>query len=151
MQNKMQTKAQMKRERNRITIPANETQKSILPEKAIEFLVKLASKFEDRRQLCLAHRRERQHRIDNGELPDFLPETRLIREQEWSVAPIPNDLLDRRVEITGPADRKMIINAINSGANVFMADFEDSNSPVWNNILDGQVNLRDAVDRTIRY
>ena len=78
-------------------------------------------------------------------MPDFLPETASIREAEWNVAPIPKDLLDRRVEITGPVDRKMVINALNSGASVFMADFEDSNSPTWQNNLDGQINLRDAV------
>ena len=78
-----------------------------------------------------------QREIDNGKLPDFLPETAGIRESEWRVAPIPKDLLDRRVEITGPVDRKMIINALNSGANVFMADFEDSNSPTWSNNLGG--------------
>ena len=82
-----------------------------------------------------------------AQLPDFLPETAHIREAEWTVAPIPHDLLDRRVEITGPVDRKMIINALNSGANVFMADFEDSNSPTWQNNLEGQVNLRDAIRR----
>ena len=82
-------------------------------------------------------------------MPDFLPETEHIRKAEWSVASIPADLMDRRVEITGPVDRKMIINALNSGANVFMADFEDSNSPTWTNNLDGHVNLRDAVNRTI--
>ena len=87
----------------------------------------------------------RQQEIDAGQLPDFLPETAHIREGDWTVAPIPNDLLDRRVEITGPVDRKMIINALNSGANVFMADFEDSNSPTWQNNLEGQANLRDAV------
>ena len=96
-------------------------------------------------------RRERQAKLDQGELPDFLPETAGIREQEWTVAPIPKDLIDRRVEITGPVDRKMIINALNSGANVFMADFEDSNSPTWSNNLDGQNNLRDAVNRTINF
>ena len=84
-------------------------------------------------------------------MPDFLPETASIRQKEWTVAPIPKDLVDRRVEITGPVDRKMIINALNSGASVFMADFEDSNSPTWSNNLDGQINLRDAVNRTIRY
>ena len=84
-------------------------------------------------------------------MPDFLPETAAIREGDWTVAPIPQDLLDRRVEITGPVDRKMIINALNSGANVFMADFEDSNSPTWQNNIEGQINLRDAVRRTISY
>ena len=80
-------------------------------------------------------------------MPDFLPETEEIRASEWTVAPIPADLVDRRVEITGPVDRKMIINALNSGASVFMADFEDSNSPTWSNMIEGQINLRDAVRR----
>ena len=92
-----------------------------------------------------------QQEIDSGKIPDFLPETAGIRQSEWKVAPIPKDLLDRRVEITGPVDRKMIINALNSGASVFMADFEDSNSPTWSNNIEGQHNLRDAVRGTIRY
>jgi malate synthase len=120
-----------------------------LPAKA--FLTKLVRTFEERRQELLAHRRVRQQEIDAGRQPDFLPETATIRAQEWTVAPIPPDLLDRRVEITGPVDRKMIINALNSGANVFMADFEDSNSPTWENNLEGQANLRDTVAGTISY
>ena len=95
----------------------------------------------------LAARHERMTRLDAGEKPDFLPETREIRESTWSVAPLPADLLDRRVEITGPVDRKMIINALNSGAKVFMADFEDSTTPTWDNLIEGQLNLRDAVRR----
>ena len=83
--------------------------------------------------------------------PDFLKETKQIRDAEWTVAPLPKDILDRRVEITGPVDRKMIINALNSGAKVFMADFEDSNTPTWSNLIDGQINLRDAIRRTITY
>src|SRR5205807_141717 len=106
---------------------------------------------ENRRQQLLAHRRIRQQQFDAGQLPDFLPETAAIREQSWSVAPIPSDLLDRRVEITGPVDRKMIINALNSGASVFMADFEDSNSPTWQNNLEGQQNLRDAVEGAVSF
>ena len=104
-----------------------------------------------RRIDLLEARRNRQRQFDEGELPHFLEETRSIREARWSVAPIPPDLLDRRVEITGPTDRKMVINALNSGANVFMADFEDSNAPTWNNCIEGQVNLRDANLRTIEY
>ncbi len=88
-------------------------------------------------------------RIDGGELPDFLPETKAIREGDWKVSPLPDDLLDRRVEITGPVDRKMIINALNSGANVFMADFEDANAPTWDNLISGQQNLFDAIRGTI--
>ncbi len=123
----------------------------ILNSEARSFLTELARNFESRRQHLLERRRFRQRELDNGKLPDFLPETAAIREAEWTVAPIPKDLLDRRVEITGPVDRKMIINALNSGASVFMADFEDSNSPTWQNNLEGQANLRDAVRRTISY
>ena len=129
----------------------NEVEAEILTTEASSFITKLASRFEPRRQELLGRRRARQQRIDAGELPDFLPETAHIRQQEWTVAPIPKDLLDRRVEITGPVDRKMIINALNSGASVFMADFEDSNSPTWQNNLEGQFNLRDAVEGTISY
>jgi len=123
----------------------------ILTPEASAFLTKLAREFEARRQQLLARRRARQQQIDTGQFPDFLPETAHIRQAEWTVAPIPHDLLDRRVEITGPVDRKMIINALNSGADVFMADFEDSNSPTWQNNLEGQFNLRDAVEGTISY
>jgi len=93
----------------------------------------------------------RQAEIDAGRFPDFLPETAEIRRSEWTVAPIPHDLMDRRVEITGPVDRKMVINALNCGASVYMADFEDANSPTWDNNVDGQINVRDAVNRTIEY
>ena len=134
-----------------VTAPVSDTHKTVLTEEAVTFLKKLSSHFEEQRQQCLAARRERQARLDRGELPDFLPETENIRKADWSVASIPADLMDRRVEITGPVDRKMIINALNSGSNVFMADFEDSNSPTWTNNLDGHVNLRDAVNRTITY
>src|SRR5208282_740144 len=89
--------------------------------------------------------------FDAGQLPHFLTETKSVRDGDWKVAPIPADLLDRRVEITGPVDRKMIINALNSGASVFMADFEDSNTPTWSNLIDGHINLRDAVRRTITF
>src|ERR1700693_3366144 len=123
----------------------------ILTPEVRAFLLKLGAAFEPRRQELLARRRTVQEDIDNGKLPDFLPETAGIRQSDWKVAPIPKDLRDRRVEITGPVDRKMIINALNSGANVFMADFEDSNSPTWNNNIEGQHNLRDAVRGTIRY
>jgi malate synthase len=134
-----------------ITAQVSDAHKSVLSTEAVAFLKKLSSTFEGRRQQCLAQRRERQARIDRGELPDFLPETASVRKAEWHVASIPKDLLDRRVEITGPVDRKMIINALNCGAEVFMADFEDSNSPTWSNNLDGHVNLRDAVNRTISF
>ena len=99
----------------------------------------------------LARRAARQKEFDRGALPDFLPDTREIREREWQVAPQPKDLLDRRVELTGPTDRKMVINALNSGASTFMADFEDANCPTWHNMVDGQINLRDAVRRTISF
>jgi malate synthase len=133
------------------TLSNPEVETQVLTPEASAFLAKLAREFEPRRQELLQRRVIRQQKIDAGQLPDFLPETAHIREKEWRVAPIPPDLLDRRVEITGPVDRKMIINALNSGASVFMADFEDSNSPTWTNNLEGQVNLRDAIDGTIRY
>src|SRR4030088_3149659 len=123
----------------------------VLTSEAQAFLSKLAARFEPRRQELLARRRTVQQDIDNGKLPDFLPETAGIRQSDLKVVPIPRVLRDRRVEITGPVDRKMIINALNSGANVFMADFEDSNSPTWNNNIEGQHHLRDAVLGTIRY
>ena len=123
----------------------------ILTAEARRFLTTLARAFEPRRQELLTRRAERQRRLDAGELPDFLPDTRSIREANWTAAPIPADLADRRVEITGPVDRKMIINALNSGARVFMADFEDSNAPTWRNNLEGQLNLRDAVRGTITF
>ncbi len=131
--------------------PLAEVESQILSPEARTFLNELARNFEPRRQELLARRRARQKEIDGGKLPDFLPETAGIREGKWKVAPIPKDLQDRRVEITGPVERKMIINALNSGASVFMADFEDSNSPTWQNNLEGQANLRDAVRGTISY
>ncbi len=124
---------------------------TILTPQALEFVAKLHRSFNGRRKELLAARQARQARLDAGEMPDFLPETKHIREGDWTVAPLPADLLDRRVEITGPVDRKMIINALNSGAKMFMADFEDSNSPNWSNNLNGQINLRDAIRRTISY
>src|SRR3977135_164411 len=133
------------------TLLRDEIESQGLTQPAKTFLTKLARTFEERRQELLTRRRVRQQEIDTGRQPDFLPETAAIREQEWTVAPIPPDLLDRRVEITGPVDRKMIINALNSGANVFMADFEDSNAPTWQNNLEGQANLRDTVAGTISY
>ncbi|MFZ1998405.1 MAG: malate synthase A, partial [Candidatus Sulfotelmatobacter sp.] len=129
----------------------SQTQAAILTSEALAFLSKLAARFEPRRQELLTRRRTVQQEIDHGKFPDFLSETAEIRQSEWKVAPIPKDLLDRRVEITGPVDRKMIINALNSGANVYMADFEDSNSPTWSNNIEGQQNLRDAIRGTIRY
>jgi malate synthase len=121
----------------------------ILTPEALGFVAELQRRFGPECERLLAARGERQARIDAGELPDFLEETRGIREGDWRVAPAPPDLQDRRVEITGPVDRKMVINALNSGARVFMADFEDANSPTWANNVEGQVNLRDAVEGTI--
>jgi malate synthase len=115
----------------------------ILTGEALAFLADLHRTFDTRRLGLLAARIERQKILDGGGLPDFLPETKHIRDGDWRVAPIPADLLDRRVEITGPVDRKMIVNALNSGAKVFMADFEDANAPTWANNLDGQINLKD--------
>src|SRR6266699_2662710 len=129
----------------------DEVEAQVLTPDASLFLTRLARRFEPRRQELIERRRICQQRIDAGEMPDFLSETTSTREKEWTVAPIPHDLHDRRVEITGPVDRKMIINALNSGANVFMADFEDSNSPTWQNNLEGQANLRDTVAGTITY
>jgi malate synthase len=138
-------------EQTHIAAPMTEADRTILTEDAVRFLVALSYSFEERRQQLLARRRARQREIDGGIMPDFLPETASIRQGDWKAASIPVDLMDRRVEITGPVDRKMIINALNSGASVFMADFEDSNSPTWRNNLDGQANLRDAVNGTISY
>jgi malate synthase len=121
----------------------------ILTPEALAFVVKLHRKFEPRRQELLARRAERQKQFDAGRLPDFLPETKQIRESDWQISPQPADMLDRRVEITGPTDRKMVINALNCGASTFMADFEDANCPTWFNMIDGQINLRDAVRRSI--
>ena len=124
-------------------------QDEVLTPEAIEFVAGLERRFGARRRELLQARPERQRRIDAGELPEFLPETREIREGDWTIAPEPPGLLDRRVEITGPTDRKMVINALNSGAKMFMADFEDANSPTWANLVEGQANLTDAIERTI--
>ena len=126
-------------------------QSTIVTPHALAFVAKLARKFEGRRRELMALRARRQAEFDAGRWPDFLPETLNVRNGDWTVGSIPRDLMDRRVEITGPTDRKMVINALNSGASVFMADFEDSNTPTWDNLTEGQVNLRDAVNRTISY
>jgi malate synthase len=123
----------------------------VLSEEAIAFIADLERNFGQRRRDLLAARVERQKRLDAGEKPDFLPHTKSIRDGDWTVAPLPKDLLDRRVEITGPVDRKMVINALNSGASVFMADFEDSSTPVWHNMIDGQNNMMDATRGTIAF
>ncbi len=121
----------------------------ILTDDALAFVTDLERRFGARRRELLEARAERQKGLDAGELPDFLPETREIRESDWTIEPVPADLQDRRVEITGPTDRKMVINALNSGARMFMADFEDANSPTWSNMVEGQANLVDAIERTI--
>ncbi len=125
------------------------SEKTILSGAALTFVADLVERFAPRIEEALLARAERQKKFDAGELPDFLPETRAVREGDWKVSPLPEDLLDRRVEITGPVDRKMIINALNSGANVFMADFEDATAPTWDNLISGQQNLFDAVRGTI--
>ncbi len=124
---------------------------AILTPEALKFLGELHRRFEATRVERLAARVKVQEAIDAGALPEFPAETAEIRAKEWIVAPIPKDLLDRRVEITGPVERKMVINALNSGANMFMADFEDSNSPTWQNNVEGQINLRDAINGVIGY
>ncbi|MBL4952282.1 malate synthase A [Neobacillus sp. OS1-32] len=123
----------------------------ILTPEALNFIEELERNFGARRVELLQSRQKRQEEINNGKLPDFLPETKHIRNGDWTIAPLPKDLQDRRVEITGPTDRKMVINALNSGAKMFMADFEDATSPTWENIVEGQINLRDAVKRTISF
>jgi len=123
----------------------------ILTADALAFVAKLQREFGEPRNEALHARQDRQLRFDAGELPDFLPATKQIRESDWNCAPIPKDLQDRRVEITGPTDRKMVINALNCGAKMFMADFEDANSPTWQNMVEGQVNLRDAIRRRIAF
>ena len=123
----------------------------ILTPEACGFVADLVRKFGARREALLARRVERQREIDAGRMPDFLPDTAEIRRGDWRVPPPPADLLDRRTEITGPVDRKMAINALNSGAQCWMADFEDANSPTWQNVIEGQINMRDAVRRTITF
>src|SRR5690349_16594762 len=129
--------------------PLPDTYKEILSDEALQLLADLHRNFDGRRRELLARRVERQKEINAGKLPEFLPETVNVRNSEWTVAPAPADLQDRRTEITGPVDRKMMINALNSGARVFMADFEDANSPTWANVREGQRNVHDAVRRTI--
>ena len=121
----------------------------VLTPDAVELLTDLQREFGERRRELLARRAERLGRLAAGELPDFLAETADVRAGDWRIAPFPDEIADRRVEITGPVDRKMVINALNSGAKVFMADFEDANSPTWENCIDGQRNLTDALERTI--
>jgi malate synthase len=124
---------------------------TILTTDAMHFIASLVSLFQQRRQLLLEKRLKISERIGKGVLPDFLPETEDIRKSSWKVGPVPSDLVLRRVEITGPVDRKMMINALNSGADVYMADFEDSHSPTWRGTILGQVNIRDAVEKIINH
>jgi len=134
-----------------ITRPLSPAFAEILTPEALAFAARLQRAFGGRRADLLARRAARQAEFDAGRLPDFLPQTRAVREADWTCAPVRPDIEDRRVEITGPVDRKMIINALNSGARVFMADFEDANTPRWDNTIEGQVNLRDAIRRRIDY
>ncbi len=129
------------------TLRAQDAQ--ILTPEALDFFVTLARTFQPARAAALSARVQRQHAFDVGTLPDFLPHTQSVRDGDWKVASVPANIQDRRVEITGPTDRKMVINAMNSGANVFMADFEDANCPTWANMIDGQINMRDANAGTI--
>ena len=134
-----------------INAPLNADYDTILTEQACALLVALTREFRPRLKALLAARQTIQQQYDAGALPDFLPQTANIRQSDWRVAPIPADLQDRRVEITGPVDRKMIINALNADVKVFMADFEDSQAPSWAGVIEGQINLRDANLGTISY
>ena len=129
----------------------NDSFTEILTDKALEFVVKIHRNFNPKRLELLKYRQIRQAELDSGTRPNFLADTESIRSGNWKITPVPADLQDRRVEITGPVDRKMIINALNSDVKVFMADFEDSNSPTWDNIINGQINLRDAINKTINF
>jgi malate synthase len=134
-----------------ISAPLTAQQSDILTPEALTFIAGLARKFEPLRSSLLARRVQRQAELDAGRLPDFLPETAAVRNGDWTVAAVPAELQDRRVEITGPAERKMLINGLNAGASVYMADLEDSMTPSWHNVIDAQINLRDAVAGTISY
>src|ERR1051325_2273058 len=131
--------------------PATAPGRGGLTAEALEFVGRLQREFGPRRLELLQQRDERQKRLDAGEAPDFLTATKSVRESDWRVASIPKDLQDRRVEITGPTDAKMLINALNSGARGFMADFEDANSPTWSNLVDGQANLIDAIEKRLEF
>lgn len=129
----------------------NATTKDILTSDALQFIATLHQKFNERRLELLEARQQRQHELDHGGTLDFLEETAVVRAGDWTIAPLPEDLQDRRVEITGPVDRKMVINALNSGAKMFMACFEDATSPTWANMIEGQRNMRDAIAKTISF
>ncbi|MEP7375806.1 MAG: malate synthase A [Chitinophagaceae bacterium] len=135
----------------RIKAPFNPSYAELLSMEALHFIRALHIRFNPYRQQLLNERNDVQQKIDSGWNPGFCPDTAVIRNTDWRIPPVPDDIKDRRVEITGPVDRKMIINAMNSGANVFMADFEDSNSPGWDNVMGGQINLRDAINQTISF
>ena len=134
-----------------VTQPVSDPHSRVLTQSALLFLADLERRFGPQRRILLETRRLSQMRYDDGELPTFPPETEHIRKGVWEVAPIPKALQDRRVEITGPVDRKMMINALNSGARMFMADFEDASSPSFENMLDGQVNMQDYADGELSF
>src|SRR5262245_21400392 len=134
-----------------VLAPVSERQAEILSPQALEFYATLHREFNSRRLELLRERSRRHEALDRGEMPNFLAETRAVRDGQWNVPPVPADLQNRSVEITGPVDRKMVINALNSSANCYMADFEDAHSPTWDATLDGQVNVRDAVRGTIEF
>ena len=129
--------------------PYGDQEKQILTPEAVEFLTELVRRFTPERNKLLAARIQQQQAIDNGKLPDFISETSSIRNGDWTIRGIPDDLQDRRVEITGPVERKMVINALNSGAQCYMADFEDSTSPTWANVIEGQLAMQGAVVGTL--
>jgi malate synthase len=135
----------------KISGPIKDQFDQILTPEALDFVMALQRKFGPTREALLQARAERQAAANAGALPDFCPETAHVRSGDWKIAPLPADLQDRRVEITGPTERKMLINALNSGAKVFMADFEDSLTPTWQNIIEGQINLIDAIEGTISF
>jgi malate synthase len=131
--------------------PMAEGYEKILTPDALAFVAELERRFGARRRELLERRAEMDARIQGGWTPNFLPETAEVRRGDWTVAPIPADLRDRRVEITGPTDRKMVVNALNSGASVYMPDFEDANTPTWDNQVRGQINLYDAIRRQVDF
>ncbi|HWJ21954.1 MAG TPA: malate synthase A [Gemmatimonadaceae bacterium] len=135
----------------RVLGATNASTARVLTAEALDFVARLHREFDPERRRLLAERAARQRRFDAGELPGFLAETQGVRDGDWRVAPAPRDLDDRRVEITGPTDRKMLVNALNSGARVFMADFEDATSPTWENVVDGQANVMDAIRRQLDF
>jgi malate synthase len=134
-----------------ISVQVGPEQSGILTPEALAFVAELARKFEPVRVSLLQSRVQRQAELDAGKLPDFLAATAAVRNGDWTIDPVPAELQDRRVELTGPAERKMLINGLNAGAQVYMADMEDSMTPTWPNVMDAQINLRDAVNRTISH